>query len=343
VITVNRLLTFFSMRRIIPILISFFLVFSGCKNDIDLLTNYKNIIVTYALLDPADSVHYVRLSKVFLGAGNALVMAQNADSIGFRIGTVDVKIQQWKNGVLLNTYQLYSDTTIPRDPGTFHYPYQVLYRGAFPVMKDGSTYKLSVVDLIKGTTLTAETPIVQDVIMVNPQSNFTPLNLWDTTNFNFKFKSGTFGKRYIFKLRFHYTEQFISDTTQTSQHYIDWNLGEQDAQDASGNELMTFNTRRDHFLDYCREQIPANVYVRRISGKIDLIFLGAAQELATYIDVGNASSNSTAALPLYTNTVGGYGLFSSRTTTSFLNYLIDSDTQNALIDSQQTQGLNFVR
>jgi hypothetical protein len=331
------------MRRFFPLLFVFFFLWSGCKNDIDLLADYKNVIVTYGLLDPADTAHYIRISKVFLGPGNALVFAQNPDSIGFPIGTVDVKIEQWKNGQLIQNFQLYADTTLARDSGIFQSPYQVLYRGVFPVLKDGSTYKLTVLDLRRGTTLTAETPVVQDIVMTNPQSNFMPLNLWDTTNYSFKFKTGVAGKRYIFKIRFHYTEQFIFDTTQTSQHYVDWFLGGQDATDASGNETMIYTTRRDNFLNFCGQQIPPNVYVRRIAGALDFISVGAAQDFATYLDVQAANSSSSADLPPYTNTIGGYGLFSARTTTTLSGYTLDSDTREALRLSNATQGLNFVR
>jgi hypothetical protein len=319
------------------------LLYGGCKNDIDLLSDYKSEIVCFGLLDPADSLHYIRISKVFLGAGNALVMAQQPDSIGFPIGTVDVKIERWNGGALVQTFQLYPDTTIPRDSGIFQNPYQVLYSGAFPVLTDGSKYKLSVTDLIKGTKLTAETSIVQDVVMINPPSNFMPLNMWDTTNIAFKCKTGVYGKRYNFKIRFHYTEQFVFDTTETSQHYVDWQIGGQDAASDAGNELMQFTVRRDNFLNMCALEIPSNIYVRRIAGNLDLIYTGAAQDFATYIDVGIANSSSAAALPPFTNTVGGYGLFSARTTTLLPGYWLDSDTRYQLRVNTVTQSLNFVR
>lgn len=331
------------MRRLFPFTLFLFFLWSGCKNDLDVLSDYKDGIVTYAVLDPIDTVHYVRISKVFLGEGNALVFAQQPDSIGFPIGTVDVKIQQWQNGQLMQTYQLYADTSIPRDSGIFLNPYQVLYRGVFPVLKDGSIYKLVVIDLRKGTSITAETTIAQDPVMVSPATTTVPLKLWDSTQIGFKFKTGTYGKRYNFKIRFHYTEQFLYDTTQTSEHYVDWEMGTTDATTADGNELLSYFVRRDRFLTFCGTQIPVKNYVRRISGKIDFMFIAAAPELSNYIEVQIANSNSNTDIPPYSNITGGYGLFSSRTTTVIPNYTIDSDTKNALRLSTQTQALNFVR
>jgi hypothetical protein len=331
------------MRRIFPLLITLFLLWSGCKNDLDVLADYKDIIVTYGLLNPADTAHYIRLSKVFGGEGNALTFAQQPDSIGFPVGTVDVKIQQWKNGQLIQTFQLYADTAIPRDPGVFQSPYQILYRGVFPVLTDGSIYKLSILDLRKGTTLTAQTQIVQHIAMVNPANSSVPLDLWDSTILDFKFKTGNYGLRYAFKIRFHYTEQFIYDTLQTSEHFVEWSLGEKDALNASGNMLLQYPVQRDNFLTFCGQQIPHNNYARRIAGKLDFIFVGASEDFATYLDVQTANSNTNAAVPPYSNTVGGYGLFASRTTTTLAGYWLDSDTREALRLSTSTQGLNFVR
>ncbi len=327
----------------ISILVSFILLFGGCKNDIELLDNYHSALVCYGLLNPADSVHYVRVSKVFLGEGSALVMAQNQDTISFPIGTVHVTIEEWKNGLQMQNYVLSADTLIPRDSGVFHNPYQVLYRGIFPVLKDGSTYKLKVLDLVKGTSIYAETPIVQDVQMTNPSNNFMPLNFWDTTSIRFKWESGTYGLRYNFKIRFHYSEEFTFDTTQISEHYIDWEVGNIDALEDAGNQSMSMTMRRDYFLKVLAQRIPSNLYVRRISGKIDFIFNAAAQDFATYIDVTNSNNNSTAALPIFTNIHGGYGLFSSRTTTTLRDYNLDSDTRYQLRVNPITYGLNFIR
>jgi hypothetical protein len=319
------------------------LLLGGCKNDLDLLDDYHSALVVYGVLDPADTVHYVRVTKIFIGEGDARVFAQTQDSIGFPPGTMSVKIEQWKNGTLLNTYTLSEDTIIPRDSGVFVYPYQVLFRARFPVLKDGSTYKVIATDLVKGMTVNAETPIVQDVTVVEPYSTFDPWNLWDSTSMRFKWKSGEFGKRYNLTIRFHYTEQFLYDTTEVSEHFVDWRLGELDAQFANGNEVMTLFQRRINFLTMLSQQLPRNVFVRRIAGKLDLVYLGAAENFATYLDVQATSNNAVVAFEPFSNVNGGYGLFTSRTTNISRGYWLDSDTRYALRVSPITYGLNFVR
>jgi hypothetical protein len=318
-------------------------LYGGCKNDLDLLDDYHSSVVCYGLLNPADSVHYVRVTKVFLGEGDALVMAQNPDSISFPVGSISVTIEEWKNGLQMQNYTMTADSSIPRDTGVFQYPHQLLYRARFPVLKDGSTYKLKVVDLVKGITYSSETPIVTDIGMVDPAGTFSALNLTGTTSMHFIWKSGTNGIRYNFKIRFHYKEEFLFDTTQVSDHFVDWEIGDFNALTASGNENMTVNVVKDNFLRMIAQKIPANGYVRRISGNLDFIFLGAAQDFATYIDVTDANNNTSAAIPPFSNIRNGYGLFSSRTTTVLPGYSLDSDTRYQLRVNPIVYGTNFVR
>lgn len=332
------------MQRLFLLLFSFVLLFcGGCKNDIDLLGKHEEKIVCYALLDPYDTVQYVRVSRLFLGEDNAFVMAQQADSIGFPIGSLDVRIERWLNGVQMQVFTLVPDTSIPRDDGIFLAPWQVLYRGTFPVLKDGSIYKLFVKDLVRGTEVHAETPIVSDVALTDPFSNSSPLNLCDTTTIRFKFKTGVNGLRYHFKLRVHYTDQFILDTTQVSEQYFDWDLGEVEALRANGGEQLTYAFTRHNFLNTLAANIPVKPYNNRISGKIDLIFVGAATDLVTYIVVQNSNANTAADIPPFSNIEGGYGVFSCRTTNVFPNFLLDQDTRYAMHTDPVTAPLNFIR
>src|ERR1044072_3856815 len=69
-------------------------LFNSCSTDIDLLENYKPITVVYGLLDVHDNVQYIKINKAFLGEGNALVMAQQSDSINYKPGELTVQLQQ---------------------------------------------------------------------------------------------------------------------------------------------------------------------------------------------------------------------------------------------------------
>jgi hypothetical protein len=330
------------MRKLVFIfLVSIFCI--TCKNEIDLLDNYKPALVCYGILNPTDTVHYVRISRVFLGEGSALEMAQVPDTTEFAPGTLNAKIERWLNGQLLQTFLLSPDTTIPREEGIFPSPHQVLYRGAFPVLQDGSTYMLIVDDLQRNISAKAETRIAAEPEMVEPVSINQPLNFENDGTIRFRFNTAVNGLRYDCRLRFYYTEQFIFDTTQVSEKYVEWYLGELTAPDDNGNHTLQITQERRSFLRMLSNNIEPDQYVRRIAGKIDFVFNAAAEDLVTYIEVQKANQTTSANIPPFTNVSGGIGLFSSLTTSKFENYIIDLDTKDALRLDPITQPLNFIR
>src|ERR1700756_5552 len=76
-----------------------FALFGGCSNSLNLLAPYKEIVSVYGLLNQDDPIQYIRIERVFLGAQNAFITAQNQDSVYFQSGELTVTMQRWKNGV----------------------------------------------------------------------------------------------------------------------------------------------------------------------------------------------------------------------------------------------------
>jgi hypothetical protein len=326
---------------LLPVLIIPFIIHS-CKNDLDLLDEYEEKIVCFAVLNPDDTMHYVRVSKVFLGEGNALQFAQVQDSIQLRPENMEVRITRLQNNVEMQYWILTPDTSIPREEGIFLYPQQVIYRGAFPLLTDGSEYKLTVTDLVSGYVTTSTTTVVRDVVHTSP-TVFQFMNFEDEGSISFKFNSSLHGRRYQLKLRFWYDEQFIYDTTQVSYRYVDWYLGETDSYSVQGGEQMTVSVQRRNFLNMLVNQVEVNPLVRRVSRRVDFYYTAAHDDLVTYIKVQQANAGSAQELPEFTNMENGLGLFTTRNTTIFTNFHIDQDTQYALTTEQMLDDLNFVR
>ena len=79
------------------------LLIASCDNTLDILDDYKETPIVYGLLNKNDTVNYIRLQKGFLGAGNALLMAQYSDSIYYDTSEVDVHIYSIINGQQTDT------------------------------------------------------------------------------------------------------------------------------------------------------------------------------------------------------------------------------------------------
>jgi hypothetical protein len=66
--------------------------FTSCKNDVEINGEWKDISVVFGLLNQSDTAHYVRISKAFLGEGDALVFAQQFDSLYYRPELLEVTV-----------------------------------------------------------------------------------------------------------------------------------------------------------------------------------------------------------------------------------------------------------
>src|SRR5215203_7429778 len=79
------------------------LMLGSCSTDIETNAPWKETMVVYGFLNPNDAVQYIRISKAYLGEGNALIMAQEADSLYYG-DILDVKLERFLNGNLLETH-----------------------------------------------------------------------------------------------------------------------------------------------------------------------------------------------------------------------------------------------
>src|SRR5437868_5028944 len=73
-------------------------VINSCKNDLDLNAPYKEIPSIYAVLNPQDQQQMIRINKLFLGEGDANVMAQVADSVNYGPGELTVTLTRTFEG-----------------------------------------------------------------------------------------------------------------------------------------------------------------------------------------------------------------------------------------------------
>src|SRR4051812_42692794 len=72
---------------------------TACKNELKLNAPYEEIPSVYAVLNPEDTLHMLRINKSFLGESDANVMAKVADSINYDPGEIEVTMRRFVDGV----------------------------------------------------------------------------------------------------------------------------------------------------------------------------------------------------------------------------------------------------
>ena len=107
------------------VLLSALLVVS-CSEEIIIKNDQKQTAVIYALLDQADTIHYFRINKAFLGTANSIEEAQIPDSSYFK--SVDATVYELHNSDTIRKWKLRDTIVSNKDTnGIFFAPTQKLY------------------------------------------------------------------------------------------------------------------------------------------------------------------------------------------------------------------------
>jgi hypothetical protein len=325
------------------LLIFFVAVFLGsCSTDFETIAPWKETMVVYGLLNPNDAVQYVRISKAFLGEGNAYVMAKEPDSIYYG-DILDVKIERFKNGNLLETHVLNRIDTIPKDlNGSFAAPYMVIYSGAFNIdsTADGSIYKLTVHNRNSGLEVTASTKIIENFIIGLPTRNYTANLTGVVPSITWKLKPSELGKIYGITQFINFTEtDTVTHVTVTKK--IEWYLADK-LTSGNVNTDITFPFAKNDFYRLIGDNCEVNPHIIRnlAANPLDVYVSGGTEEMYTYMQVTEPNTGIVQDKPLYSNIENGIGLFTSRTT-QLRHVHLSGETHAALDTSEYTKNLNF--
>jgi hypothetical protein len=331
-----------TLKRFACILAASLLVLMSCKNDLDLLTDYHSTMVVYGILDPSDTATYIKIGRTFAGEGNAYEMAKQFDSLNYKGGLI-VTLERIKYGSVQQMIPLYLDSAKKEEPGLFSYPKQYLYKTTGPIMQDGSTYRLKVVNTSSGETVTATTPVVQQLQMVAPGPAAATIEFADTiTPFVMHWKTAKHGKLYQPMIRFNYDEHLVMDPSQVKHMHLDWRLRSSLSLGTDGGQDDQVIIPIDDFYRFLSSSLSPNSTLHRKVISLDLMLYIGADELNTYMEVSQANQETFNEDIFYSNVEGGVGLFSSRYTYYDLQRTLDSRSMDSLLSGRFTRFLGFI-
>jgi hypothetical protein len=328
--------------KLLLILFTCFTFLISCKNKLNVNADWQDITVVYGLMNQNDTVHYLKITKAFLGEGDALKFAKIPDS-SFYPNKLDVRIEEWQSGNLVKT--LYFDTTteIKKEAGDsiFYFPYQLVYKNN-DKLNETSIYKLFIKNPKTGKETTSQTPLVGHLDVKSPVEIASARAGFDTIQDNdVSWYAAKNGAQYQLVIRFHYTEILITDTSKKTQQYIDWTIfTDEKALDTTGVFPNDYTFPGKGFYLNVGHHVPVNHLVYRLAGRVDYIFTVAAGDLSTYMQVNEPSTTIVQEKPFFTNITNGIGLFSSRYDRTIS--LLSSDlTKQCLKYSSYTYMLGF--
>ena len=110
----------FKYTILLALVAAYFLTISGCRTDFELYAPPKDIFAVYCVLNPSDSIHYVRIGAAYQVEGDALEYAAEND---LSVSGLSVKL---RNGGQI--FEAEEVDSFPKDVGGLFFPYSTIYR-----------------------------------------------------------------------------------------------------------------------------------------------------------------------------------------------------------------------
>jgi hypothetical protein len=336
------------------------IVLNSCNEKIKLIGDFVETAVVYGLLDQADSLHYIKINRAFIGPGNALEIAQIADSSYFT--NVDATISEYLNGNLTRSWLLRDTILDNKDTnGVFYAPEQKVYY--FKTMPTGfngviqtstnpqmtslnpqAIYKIDIVINDGAFSVSGETELVRGITSAAA-----------TQNFNFKFANNpgeytttgitvsSTGNSFVLNTQLKIAFNEWENNTY-SEKSIFWNLGEADVQP---NSSKVFTANGETFYDLMKSNCTESSSITKRTFKgVTIKITGGAEELYNFIAVNKPSSGLAQSKPTYTNLTATngkrvIGIFSSRQTVEIYHpfYVSPQQAYIRALDKKSTREL----
>lgn len=326
-----RLITQIFIMRLRTIFVVFFAgllllaALSSCSTDVDLYADYKDITVVYGLLDPDQDTTFIKITKAFLGPGNALEIARNPDSSNYA-EKLDVQLKGRKSGADLPAIHLDTVTIHNKLAGdsVFYFPNQLLY---YTKSRLDAAAKYELVINRNDKQITAKSELVHSFDITKPGGFY--FNFIATIPMQVEWRSARNGKRYEVTLNFHYKE-LRPGNPDTLYKTMNWYLGTRTSGGIDGAEAMSVSYLGENFYNSLGQQMDEALNVKRWAGDVVINISAGGEELNTFIDVNAPSTSIIEEVPQYTNIEGGTGIFSSRRNGS-RSYKLSSASEDRLI------------
>ena len=314
------------------------LLFS-CNKELKVNADWKDVTVVYGLLDQTEDTTYIKITKAFLGEGNALQFATVPDSRTYP-DKLEVILQAYSGATLMESHPCDTVTIHNKQAGDsiFYFPNQLMYYSKARLNVD-YTYKLLIKNKQSGKEITAQTGLLHDfeVFYPNGVASFVV-----GKSFRVKWQPSKNGKRYQLVIRFCYLESLKSSPSNKTLKFADWLVfNNVKAADASSTQAFDLYYPGDVFYSVIGTKIKEDSLVDRIARKCIFIFTVGAPELDTYMEVTEPSIGLVQEKPSYTNITNGIGLFSARFMKPTDSLDVSDVTKQELKVNEHTKNLGF--
>jgi len=319
------------------IIVLLFVVFAfSCNNDFELNENWKDIPVTYGIINPSDTAQYIRVERVFNDPEiSGKVVAKNIDSIYYKNITVKLIREKYNFSYRLDLIDGNLDGH-KRDTGAFANTPNYLYKIKTTDMDliPGEKYKLVVLKENRDTLTYATTTTIKNIDIYRPSSTERPIKLDYKSKFTVSWDED---------LSAGYYDMIITFNIKESTNNTDWVKKKYEWKVKTKLSESTNSILGESFYQFLQNKIPVIPQVKRKFVSFDVKIRAVGKELKDYTQVINANLGITSSqqIPIYTNLSNGYGIFTSINTSELNGFFLQEDYLDSLSYGIYTRELNF--
>ncbi|MEI7490196.1 MAG: hypothetical protein WCK92_02270 [Bacteroidota bacterium] len=316
------------------------LMLGSCKKTLVVNADWKDVTIVYGLLDQTESVHYVKITKAYLGPGDAIKFAQIPDSSEYS-HPLKATMEELNGSTLLRTITLHDTLIQNKDSGVFYFPVQHMFC-TYAQLSPDLTYHLIVKDSVTNKVIEGTATLVSDFDIERPTIFTRATTFQSGKSSEVKWISAKSGKRYQVNLRIRYAEATIGVPNSTVIKSLDW-LALTDIKSLSekGGQTMDYFINGDAFYIFMGSHIPVDPTVTRALRDCDYIFTVGSEDLSTYMDVTAPSNTIIQERPAFSDIVNGIGLFTARVVKSVDTLRFSTFTLDEIKTNQYTKDLGF--
>lgn len=308
--------------------------YQSCTEEIDVFADGPSVPIVYCLLNPFDTIHYVRISKSYVfDKGNNSITSE-PDSLVYP-GEVQVSLERWNEDRVEEIIEFDKYIGQDKDPGDFPGDRNILYRAVSKIYPE-SKYILYVYLKDRGMVLNATTTTVGKLRVIDPLP-IPQRKITLTSNMDYTIRWNLTSEAWIYQtvVKFNYDEIIETDTI---RRYFDW-IQKTVNPDFLESNIISSRLNGSIFYKEMLKKIQENPLIKRKAVDMDFSFYFGGIELRYYVESISPSASVLQEKPSFTNFNNCEGVFSSLSNKELINIPISDIFIDSIAGSLLTSHL----
>lgn len=311
-------------------------LFSACKNDLDIIADQEEVIIIYGLLNKNDSIQYFKINKGFASQTEApIYLAQQPDQLFY--DSLQVQLIDRTDNKTFDCYKV----MMAKDTGTFTNAVNYIY-ATNEKLYTGHTYELYVLNKETGHEATSQINLIGDPTPKSPNElNINTYPIFSDKQITISYDADAiYSTTYEIRMNFIF-EEIDNNASTITIDTVRWVIATGKFGDSK--KIIIRSPGADFYNNLANNLEQKGSEISRRGRFLQMEYWTGDNELSTYIDVyGSSSIGVVQKKTDYTNIIGGYGIFASRNRYLITGQKLDNSILNELKTNPILTKFNFV-